>query len=227
VIDGELQFTGYSREQLLDALRHIDQFRYPKNFANAQAELTARDFASSGTGNRTSACAVEPQLTNLKSASTAVRVLAVMLIIGGLLGTGLAVWVGYLFAIKDWSIGGLDLLAFSLLPLSAVAGFWLWRDGRPARICARVLFALQIPVLEFHGLSYEYYTGIAAPLRHGPGGTNFTMSIGGSATMGFDPNPVGYVIGANLVAVAALIILMYAPRLDKQTPNDGLAARAP
>jgi uncharacterized membrane protein YjgN (DUF898 family) len=40
--DGEINYSGYTREQLLEALTRIDRARYPLNFANLTRELDAR-----------------------------------------------------------------------------------------------------------------------------------------------------------------------------------------
>ena len=41
-MDGEVDFRGYSREQLEDALRRIDRTLYPRNYQNLVDELERR-----------------------------------------------------------------------------------------------------------------------------------------------------------------------------------------
>jgi hypothetical protein len=88
-------------------------------------------------------------------------------------------------------------------------GVRLWRGREGALTWARVLYALQIPILTINGAEYEYFTGFSTPLLHGHGGTNFTLSFGASMSLAFNPNAssTSYVVGANLVAVVALFVL--------------------
>jgi hypothetical protein len=41
VIDGQIDYSSYTRAQLFDALRHIDRARYPLNLANIERALAA------------------------------------------------------------------------------------------------------------------------------------------------------------------------------------------
>jgi hypothetical protein len=41
VIDGQVDYSKYTRAQLFDALRHIDRARYPMNLANIERALAA------------------------------------------------------------------------------------------------------------------------------------------------------------------------------------------
>jgi len=43
VIDGQNDYSAYTREQLFDALRHIDRARYPLNLANLEQALAKLD----------------------------------------------------------------------------------------------------------------------------------------------------------------------------------------
>ncbi len=42
MIDGLIDYSGYSRSQLFDAIQHIDRARYPVNLANLERELAVR-----------------------------------------------------------------------------------------------------------------------------------------------------------------------------------------
>jgi ferric-dicitrate binding protein FerR (iron transport regulator) len=43
VIDGQNDYSAYTREQLFDALKHIDRTRYPLNLANLERALAKLD----------------------------------------------------------------------------------------------------------------------------------------------------------------------------------------
>lgn len=48
--DGALEYSGYSDAQLRDLLLHMDRTRFPRNFANLEAEIARR--GNAGTGRR-------------------------------------------------------------------------------------------------------------------------------------------------------------------------------
>jgi len=42
VIDGQIDYSSFSRDELIDCIRHVDSRRFPKNHANALLELGKR-----------------------------------------------------------------------------------------------------------------------------------------------------------------------------------------
>jgi hypothetical protein len=135
------------------------------------------------------------------------RLLAPLLAVGGGIGICLFILLGRKSALQDWRILIMITIGIGAFAWSMVVGVCLWRGSAAAVTWARVLFALQIPIFTVHGLSYEYFTGIAAMLLHGPGGTNLSFRLGASLSMEFDPGSQRFIVGANLIAAAALVLL--------------------
>jgi len=143
------------------------------------------------------------------------RMAAALLIVGALIGVilfGLTI-----LRAENWN-STLYLLAFGFIILfasSGVVGVFLWLCWPTANYWALIAFFLQIPVLEISGFEYQYFTGLAANLLHGPGGTNLTFSAGamGNLVVGGDPNR--FVLGVNLVALAAVLALALLAHSDK------------
>ncbi len=218
MIDGELQFASYTREQLVEALRHIDREQYPKNFANAQAEWAARLAASAGTEPL---AAESGESGHLQSPPALIRMLAAMLIAGGAAGVAVYAWVFQIagpIENASWQIWVVSFLPLLLMAVAIATGVQLWRRDGAARSWATFLYALQIPLLEFHGYAYQFFLGFAAPVRHGPGGTNLFLQFGTTFDLGSEVSPDRFLIGVNLVAVVCLVILMAVPRSNEPVP---------
>jgi hypothetical protein len=144
------------------------------------------------------------------------RLLAPLLAVGGGIGICLFIWLTLKSALQDWRILGMIAIAIGVFVWSTIVGVRLWRGSAAAVAWAKVLFALQIPVFTVHGLNYEYFTGIAAMLLHGPGGTNLSFRLGATLSMEFHPDSQRFIVGANLIAAAALVLLFVWAR-----PNNG------
>jgi hypothetical protein len=160
---------------------------------------------------------------NSKPLQSAVRLPALLLILGGTFGIGLFLWLGYQSELSDWQFAALIALGIGIFVWSSIVGIRLWRGREGALTWARILYALQIPIFTINGAEYEYFTGFSTPLLHGPGGTNFTLSFGASMSLAFNPNAnsTSYVVGGNLVAVVALFVLFL-----RTWPNNSLKSDA-
>jgi hypothetical protein len=95
------------------------------------------------------------------------RLLAALLVVGGVLGVGLAFWMGYRFVQVHWVYILLVAAFLALFVWCVMAGVRLWRGEAKGWKWATILFALQIPVLTVPGLTYEFYTGLALTLAGG------------------------------------------------------------
>lgn len=134
--------------------------------------------------------------------------LAVLLIIGGLLGVGIACWMGYQFIQIHWIYIVLVALFLAVFIWSAIAGVRLWRGEAQGWKWATILFAMQIPVLTVPGFSYEFYTGLALRLVGGDVQNVFSFSLGANANIYLGTSITGLVYGINVLAVAALMYLI-------------------
>ena len=99
--------------------------------------------------------------------SSGSRFLALVLMVGGVLGIGVACVFALRFLRVHWIYGLLVAAFLWLFVWSALTGYRLWRNEARGWKWALILFAMQIPVLTVPGLSYEYYTGIALRLLGG------------------------------------------------------------
>src|SRR5215471_11851193 len=134
------------------------------------------------------------------------RLISLLLIAGGILGILAAVFL----------IQGLvqhDQPGRAIVPAISIAVFgWcifqgvqLWRGKPSGYHWAKILFALQIPGFCVSRLTYEFSTGISARVMFGNSSRQFGADIGSSLNLLISPEPQGWMLGINLVAVAALV----------------------
>jgi len=136
------------------------------------------------------------------------RFLAVLLMLGGILGIGLSVYMGMRMLRIHWVYGVLVAAFLLVFVWSGLSGLRLWRGERRGWKWATILFALQIPILTLPGLSYEYYTGIAIPVMGGHVDKWLTFSVGAEANFYLDTRITDWVYGVNVFALAATVYLL-------------------
>ena len=137
------------------------------------------------------------------------KALAVLLLAGGAVGIGIALLVGFQLAQTNIAYAGLMLLLLALFAWSALTGIRLWRGDPRGFKWAAILFAAQIPVLTVPGFAYEYYTGIAIKLMGGNVESALSFGIGATANVFVGTQTAGAAVGVNLVAIAALALLLW------------------
>lgn len=158
--------------------------------------------------------------------STGEKVLAVVLVVGGAAGVGLAIWMGVQFISAHW-VNSLFVAAFLVLFLgSGIAGVLLWRGRANGRKWSTILFAMQIPVLTVRGMSYEIYTGLSIKAFGGDPGPSFAFNLGANANFSLDPNIASTIYGVNIFALAAFIYLLRAWRGGMRAAASEAAADA-
>lgn len=143
-----------------------------------------------------------------RSANVVDRVLALLLMVGGLLGVGLSVVTLARFLRMHWVYGVVFGAILVLFAWTALAGFRLWRGEPRGWKSATVLFAMQVPILTVPGLSYEYYTGLALRLVGGHVDKGLTLSLGSNGNFYLDTRIHDWVYGINLVGLAATVYLL-------------------
>lgn len=154
------------------------------------------------------------------------KLISLLLILGGAAGTVLALW-----AEANATSPGLAFIAFALaiFAWSVWVGFDLWH-GRPRGYTgAKVLFALQIPSVAFHGFSYQFYLGsiLALTFRHAAEsklGLEFEM--GSAVNFQFSSEIENLVFGVNLLAIFLLIYMQRSSRQRDQIPQKSESAGA-
>jgi hypothetical protein len=150
-----------------------------------------------------------------------VRVLAVFLIVGGLVGIGLAVWMVVL-GIQQPVFAVFAVLIAALFAFTCWQGLQLWKGTPGGYRWAKVLFAAQIPALSVGGLTYGFYTLLSASIRIGSGVGNFDFNLGSAFNLMHSPEPQPIYVGVNVVALVAFAYLMLQSRF-----GTGSAQRSP
>ncbi len=136
------------------------------------------------------------------------RILAVFLVLGGIIGVGLALLMAYPFVQAHWVYLLLIAAFAAVFVWSALTGVRLWQGQARGWKWATILFAAQVPVFSVPGLSYEYYTGFAIKLMGGAVESSFSLGLGSSANFYLDTRITEVFYGINLFAVAAVIYLL-------------------
>ncbi len=148
--------------------------------------------------------------TQTTARSTTQKVISIAYLIGGAFGA-----ITILPQLNGTSLGLLDAFA-SLIILAQIAaalyGGWQFWNHKP--IGAQVLYWLSwscVPVLSFPVLSYWCAMGLAVfptvALGSGHFSTDFSLRFGYASQLWFNPNESGLLVGANLVAIAFVIML--------------------
>jgi hypothetical protein len=84
----------------------------------------------------------------------------------------------------------------------------LWRGEPKGWKASTILFALQVPILTIPGLGYEFYTGIALKIVAGDVAHMFGFNLGASIDLNVGSDVTGFILGVNVVAIAAVIYLL-------------------
>jgi hypothetical protein len=145
---------------------------------------------------------------NQTSPNAGERTLALLLMVGGVLGVGISIFTAPPFLRMHWIYGVLIAGALFVFVWSALTGYRLWRGQVRGWKWATILFALQIPILTVPGFSYEYYTGIALQIMGGHVDKTFTLSLGSNANLYLDTRIVDLRYGVNVFAIGATIFLL-------------------
>jgi len=152
-----------------------------------------------------------------KQQNILIRILAVLLISGGLLGisgVGLNVWSGYM-DLKQNTLVLIELSAtVAVYAWTTLKGIDLWRRLLRGYNWAKILFAAQIPVVASPSVNYGFYTGLGLDLVIGDVNSHIRAHIGSGFTLYGDPAMTHPFYGVNLVAIVALVYLT-----SKTRPN--------
>jgi hypothetical protein len=155
-----------------------------------------------------------------------VKVLAFLLVVGGLLGIGISVYMGYTFVQQHWIYLVLVVGFAALFVWTVLTGIRLWQNDPRGWRWGKILFAAQIPVLTVPGFSYEYYSGIAIKILGGQVDDHFKMALGANANLYLDTRITDLFYGINLFALFALIYLLAKSRPNTALNTDAQKTRA-
>lgn len=152
--------------------------------------------------------------------SIGLRILALLLIVGGIVGVLIAGLMVYQFLQAHWIYLLLIAAFIALFLWSALTGLRLWRGEQRGLKWATTLFAMQIPVLTVPGLEYEFYTGLAVKLMGGNVESGFLLAMGASGSFYLDTTINDWVYGINLLALVAVIYLVLHRRTSEASSTD-------
>ncbi|MGU3494494.1 hypothetical protein ACLBXM_10670 [Xanthobacteraceae bacterium A53D] len=143
--------------------------------------------------------------------SRADRFCAVILMLGALFGLYQAV------VLSDplWRVGDNGPLARVIMGFiyvcAIVSGGLLWRGVALGRLSAMALFAAQVPVVEFGGVAFHWFTGVEMVLAFAFTDSGllprFNLQTGAGALIRWDGAQPGQMFGINLFALGALAVL--------------------
>jgi hypothetical protein len=145
----------------------------------------------------------------MKNVRYGARVIAFLLIVGGLLGILTSSVTGVHFAQQhqDGRVAS-TIVSRTLFAWSVVTGVLLWR-GKPRGFqWATFLFALQVPVFGLSRVVYEFSTFFSLRVMLGDTSRHVGADIGSSSNLYLSPQPVGMMLGINIIAVIALWYLI-------------------
>ena len=137
------------------------------------------------------------------------RILAFLLVVGGIAGIGISLYMATLLVRTQWIYGVIAGPLVVLFAWSVLTGFRLWRGQRRGLSWAAMLFAMQIPILSIPGFGYEYYTGFSLKIMGSHVDKPVSISVGATGNLQlFDPRATDTAYGLNLFALAATTYLL-------------------
>jgi hypothetical protein len=139
-----------------------------------------------------------------------IRILVALLLIGGVLGIVLTLYMGYGMLQQHWIYGLVFALFALLFAYSTFVGFQLWQGHPLGRKRAMILFATQVPVFTLPGVTYEWYTGLAFKIMGGHIEKSTVLGLGSSINFYLDTRITDIAYGVNVVALVALLFLVVA-----------------
>lgn len=153
-------------------------------------------------------------------ASGVQKLFAAMLVVGGVAGAMIGAWIGLALVARSPLFVLPSLALVALLCWTTWVGVLLWRGSEAGLRWGRRLYASQIPIISVPGLHFEWYTG----LQLGPQlivdgaetGPSLAFNLGANAQFYLLSAPDAWILGVNLVAVLALLLL------DKPQPGPAL-----
>jgi hypothetical protein len=149
------------------------------------------------------------------------RLFAVVLLLGGAFGIVLSAAMALRFIHVHWAFTLFFLVIAAAYAWNAFIGFRLWRGTPYGLKWAPIIFALQIPIADTPWFRYEWFTGayvglllrIFSNAASSSFGSTFAFEVGANYQFNFHigntvNNDNGIVIGANVFAIIAFVMLL-------------------
>jgi len=144
----------------------------------------------------------------MKANSAYVKLISLLLAIGGAVGIGVSLWaLSHAASLKK---AMLTIAFATIFGWATWTGVDLWRHKPRALKSAMILLALQIPSISIPSFAYQFYTGLSFLVSFTPP-ANVGLEFHVASLISFQASPdvQDVVIGINVVAVAALIWLIH------------------
>ncbi len=143
-----------------------------------------------------------------KSVPTGIRLVAVLLIVGGIAGVAISLWAEAL----AYNPAHLVFVAAAIILFgwSVWVGVRLWQGKPNSYKWAQALFILQIPNISVAGFSYQFYLGLMLGLSFSKEATsklNLEFELASRLNFQISPEIENLILGVNLAALAILIYL--------------------
>lgn len=149
-------------------------------------------------------------MSDREQSKTGIRLIALLLIVGGAMGVAVALLVTGQVLSKAPGYSALALLLIAVFLGNFWTGLALWQGKRWAFIWATILFAAQLPVIVAPALIYQFYTGVYFAIlfdRARDAKFNFQFMFGTSLQLHFASSLDHVVLGLNIVPIFVLIYL--------------------
>src|SRR5262245_39501852 len=155
------------------------------------------------------------------------RIIAFFLLAGGMLGMLGSALTVYHSVQQHWVLAGVSgMLSTALFAWCIPAGAALWRTTPEGFKWAKLLFAMQVPVLSIARFSYEFSTFFSFRLMIGNTTRHIGGDVGSSSNLNLLPQSFGFLFGINIVAVLILLYLIRSSRVlyarDKHPATGGI-----
>jgi hypothetical protein len=145
------------------------------------------------------------------------RFVSFILIAGGILGMIASVQMTAHFAHEHrLSRSVVAVISVPVFAWCILKGADLWRGKPSGYRWARALFLMQIPAVCISRFTYEFSTGMSARILFGHSNRRFGADIGSSLNLLISPEPPGWMLGINIVAVLVTIYLFTVTRHGKR-----------
>ena len=148
-------------------------------------------------------------MTSKKYHNFGIKLIALVEIIGGLVGIGVTLFYG-LQSELNILLMVINIVFIGLYVYSLLAGIWLWRQQHKGLINSIILQSLQIPVIAIPYFTYEFFSGLSFKLGIEFGTTmnialNYAFELG--SRWGFTLLPGASNIGLNINVIALLFLM--------------------
>ena len=144
---------------------------------------------------------------------------------GGVAGIGICVWT-YTKIIQQtgFKVSAATALFGAFICIfgwSTWVGVNLWRGKPQAQKWAAIVLALQIPNISIPGFAYQFYTGMTLYLSWNfiEAKLDLEFQLASSIALQVSSKIEDSILGLNLIAVAALMWLLYGSRIAPKSRN--------